>query len=352
MHRHGLRILLSVIIVAIVLAGGMIRPGAKEKAPMIWLNQTPPNFTLTDVGGKKVTLSQFRNKKTVVVAFWMPNAPASIPQLKELKKIVSDKTIAKKVKVLAITFAKEQTERDAAKKKFKDEKLNFTILFEKREDLSNVAAQFMVRGLPAFYVVNKKGKLATAAVNEVNGKVGGTPFKTVLKNIVNGKTIAGCSFKPEPNKDPQYKAVYGLVGKAAPEISAKDLSGKAQTLSSHEGKNNVVLVFWMPGCGHCRFELPQLKEYADKWGGKQKVKFITVNIDDRPDSKAAIKTFTDNFDIDFPVINDDGKIGGKYGVHSVPTLILVDKKGIIREAFVGEFSLPADVLHCEFGKMN
>ena len=266
---------------------------------------------------------------------------------------MSSNAAAKKVKVLAITFAKEQADRDAAKKKFKEENLNFTILFEKREDLSNVAAQYMIRGLPSFYVVNKKGKLATAAINEVNGKVGGTPFKTMLKNIVNGKTITGCSFKPEPNTDKAYKQVYDLVGKTAPEISARDMDGKTQTLSSFKGKNNVVLVFWMPSCGHCRFELPQLKEYADKWGGKQNVKFLAVNIKDDKESIDAARTFINNFDINFPVITDTGgKIGEKYGVFSVPTLLLVDKKGIIRQAFVGEFSLPADVLHCEFGNMK
>lgn len=69
----------------------------------------------------------------------------------------------------------------------------------------------------------------------------------------------------------------------------------------------VLVDFWAPWCGPCRQIAPMIDELA---GDNPEVKIGKVNIDDNPQAAQ------------------------KYGVSSIPTL-LVFKKGEVAETFVG-----------------
>ena len=319
----------------------------------LWFNKKAPNFTLTDTKNKKVSLKKYRNKKTVVIAFWSPEVQYSVGELAALEKIIRDSSLTKKVKVLAVTFGKEVSQRDAAKKKAKEAGLTSTILFEKKLDLSASAIVYMVTRLPTFYIVNKKGNLVSGAITSVLGSVGGKSFKDYLKDVVNGKKKEACAFKPERQTDRLYRDVYGMVGKKAPDFSATDTDGKKRSLSSYKGKKEVAVVFWSPGCGHCRRELPQISAFEKKWAKKQKVQVLAVCTRDKEQDKKDAKKFFDIADMNMPLIIDKGgKISSKFHIVGVPTMFLIDKNGVVQDAFVGEFSLVADILHCLFSKMK
>ena len=348
--RHFISIRSALVALLVVFA---LSTASAKAEPKLWFNSKAPNFTLTDTKGKKVSLKKYRNKKSVVIAFWSPDFQGSVGELAKLEKIIRDNKLTKKVKVLAVTFGKEVSQRDAAKKKAKEAGIKSTILFEKRTDLSASANVYMVTRLPTFFLVNKKGDLASGAITSVAGSVGGMSFKEYLKDVVDGKKMEACAFKPDRLSGSSYKSIYDMVGKKAPDFTAIDSKGKKRTLSSYKGKKEVAIVFWYPGCGHCRRELPQISDYEKKWAKKQKVQVMAVCIDDTANGEKDAIKFFDIAEIKYPLIIDKGgKVNSKYNVHSVPTMFLIDKKGVIQEAFVGEFSMVADILHCLFSKMK
>ena len=322
-------------------------PAAATPPPALWLNQPPPDFSLENTGGKKVSLSQFKGKNPVVVAFWHPQQDTSVKQLQELKKVLNDKAF-KNVKVLAITTGKEVKDRDAAKAKFKEAGLDFPILFEKRADASATPVTYTVSHLPAFFVVDKSGNLVSPGIGFLSEQVAGKSFKQFLKDALGGKALNACALAPPERLDEEpYKKLFGMMGKPAPDFSATDTDGVKQSLSFYKGKKNVLLIFFYPACPHCRREVPQLHLYNEKWARKQGVQLLAVNIDESAQSKTDAIKFFKLYDMKFPLINQNkDEVSGKYSVQSVPTLFLIDKKGVVRRVFVGEFDLPGDVIHC------
>jgi peroxiredoxin len=323
-----------------------------EKAPALWLNEPAPGFTLESADGKKISLNQFKGKNPVIVAFWHPQMDVSVQQLKELDKVLKDKAF-KDVKTLAVTFGKEVKDRDAARDAFKKAGLDFPLLLEKRTDASSTPVEYMVSYLPAFFIIDKKGNLAAPPVTLITEKINGKSFSALLKDALAGKKVNACDFAPEPRTDEPYKKLFAMIGKPAPDFSATDTSGVKQSLSYYKGKRSVLLIFFYPGCGHCRRELPQLHSYNEKWAAKQGVQLLAINIDGSDAAQTEAVKFFKLFGMKYPLINQ-GKnaINEKYGVNSVPTLFLIDKKGIVRNVFIGEFAMPGDVLRCLAGKMK
>ena len=126
-------------------------------------------------------------------------------------------------------------------------------------------------------------------------------------------------------------------GKPAPDFTAKDLNGKDISLSSLKGKV-VVVDFWASWCGPCRMVMPSIQEIHEKYG-----KDVAVLAVDTWDTKEACLNFLkESSQYTMPVLLDPAadKQGASiastlYGVHGIPTTIIIDKDGIVRTYAVG-----------------
>jgi len=119
------------------------------------------------------------------------------------------------------------------------------------------------------------------------------------------------------------------VGKPL-DIQFTAFDGRAVDLSKMKGK--VVLVdFWATWCGPCMGELPHVKEAYQKLHDKG---FEIVGISFDQDKSALEKTLKEK-EMTWPQFFDgDGwknKYGQEFGIHSIPTMWLVDKKGNLRD---------------------
>ncbi len=78
--------------------------------------------------------------------------------------------------------------------------------------------------------------------------------------------------------------------------------------------------------------MPGLQELAHKFQDRG-LEILSVNLGD-PANR--VRQFMDFRNYTFHVLLDqNGKVGNKYGVQALPTLVLVDKQGIVRWIRVG-----------------
>ncbi len=111
----------------------------------------------------------------------------------------------------------------------------------------------------------------------------------------------------------------------APDFTLKDIQGEKFTLSGQRGKP-VLLVFGTTWCPSCREEIPHLKDIYASYAKKG---LIMVNIDIQ-ESQDKVSRYADNNELPYRVLLDEnGDVAKTYGIRGVPSLILLDKDGMI-----------------------
>lgn len=118
------------------------------------------------------------------------------------------------------------------------------------------------------------------------------------------------------------------VGEAMPDIAMPTFAGDTISRSSVAGKP-VLLVFWNTWCPTCLRELPQIGKLAEKFSPKE-LTVVAINTG-LNDSESKARAFWKKHGYRFPVGFDHTfGIGQAFGIRGVPTVILVDAKGILR----------------------
>lgn len=112
-----------------------------------------------------------------------------------------------------------------------------------------------------------------------------------------------------------------------PDFSLYSSDGQLYNIRNLEG--NVILInFWATWCGPCRAEIPELNEVQKLYGNDN---FIVLGVS-ISDSKKALNDFKEIYDVNYPLLygrsEEIEKILIDYGgIFSVPTSILINKKG-------------------------
>jgi len=117
----------------------------------------------------------------------------------------------------------------------------------------------------------------------------------------------------------------------APDFTLRTLDGQEIILSKLRGKV-VLLDFWATWCGPCKESIPHLVQIYKTYQQKG-LEVIGMNVD-RGDVNG-VHRFVKSMDIPYPVIITPDEVGRNYGVAGIPTTILIDKQGKIRDKTVG-----------------
>ncbi|HEU5118616.1 MAG TPA: TlpA disulfide reductase family protein, partial [Isosphaeraceae bacterium] len=140
-----------------------------------------------------------------------------------------------------------------------------------------------------------------------------------------------------------------LVGKEAPEFSLTVLKGTNQTktVSKADLAGKVVLLdFWATWCGPCREELPEIQKLTESLAKDHpdKVAVIAVSEDRTPDDaplrdlvEASLKKLNVALapGVGQVALDPDQAVGEAFSVTGLPTIVLIDPKGVIQRVQVG-----------------
>lgn len=142
--------------------------------------------------------------------------------------------------------------------------------------------------------------------------------KAWLMRQVASTGLLNSEFSKTKNKDTASQEEINLSLKRddGSVVHTADLRGKV-----------VFINFWASWCPPCRAEYPSIQEFYEKYKSNPDIVFITVNLDDVPELGRAYmrdKNFT------LPFLVPAGNIPVSYFSGSLPTTVILDKKGQIQ----------------------
>jgi thiol-disulfide isomerase/thioredoxin len=110
------------------------------------------DFTLQDMGGKSVKLSDYKGKVVLLEfwASWCPPCRESVPGLEKLNKAYKDKGLV----ILAVSV--DQGGWDDVKLFIKDSGITYTVL----KGTDDVAVKYQVRSIPLSLLLDKEGNIS------------------------------------------------------------------------------------------------------------------------------------------------------------------------------------------------
>ncbi len=126
------------------------------------------------------------------------------------------------------------------------------------------------------------------------------------------------------------KAIAETLNKPAPAFAFVNLEGQTVSLESLRGKV-VVIDFWATWCGPCRMTMPLLQEFVER--KPEGVEFISMDVWE--DDTTKVRPFLADYGYTFNVLFGNADIASQYEVTGIPTLVIIDKDGVIRYRHVG-----------------
>lgn len=121
---------------------------------------------------------------------------------------------------------------------------------------------------------------------------------------------------------------HELLGRPAPDLVARGLSGENVRVSEYRGQV-VVVSFWSGSCNTCRAQLEALDRIGKTYGSAGLV-VLGVNLDD---NLARAEKFARSQDVDFQLLVSTAKATGReFGIDRLPMVLFIDRAGVLRVA--------------------
>jgi thiol-disulfide isomerase/thioredoxin len=154
------------------------------------------------------------------------------------------------------------------------------------------------------------------------------------KKLTDAKPVTGTSKLLDDDNMPRgiYAADAAPAKSAAPGSETRPTPALGAPFPEFRGKV-ILLDFWASWCGPCRSALPNLKRLQAVYGGAD---FVVISISE-DDDESAWHAFVSSHSMTWPQrLDSDGSFQSQFGVHALPTYVLVGRDGTVLQKFVGE----------------
>lgn len=122
-----------------------------------------------------------------------------------------------------------------------------------------------------------------------------------------------------------FEAKGPQINSLAPDFTTEDLLGNQISLSDFRNQKPVLLVFWATWCSFCAKELPDLKDFTQKYQNE-----IQVIVLPSGEVKSTVIDYVEKEKINFMVLLDEQrKVWDSYLVRGTPNHLLIDREGKI-----------------------
>lgn len=169
---------------------------------------------------------------------------------------------------------------------------------------------------------------ATAIVKQIRAmSVGAKVPITVTRAGVPVST--SITIEPRPDLDDMVK--HEVEGQPAPAFDAKVVRGAYSGKLADLAGNVVVLDFWATWCGPCMMTMPLLDAWQAKYAARG-LRVLGLSTETVPE----IEAFLADHKLAYTIAHDaNQKITTDFLVRGVPTLVVIDRKGVVRYFHLG-----------------
>lgn len=227
----------------------------KGNAPVNWIGQAAPDFTLTDLNGATVSLQSLRGKAVLINfwASWCGPCRAEMPHLEKLHREYKNRDV--------IILGIDDEEADVAQAYLKRYGYTFNSLIDAQKQASRL---YRISAIPQSFFITKDGKIAAHVL--------GTRLESALRDGIE-KALAWKIEEPAlKTAGVQAEPELETAALPAPKlVSPEDLSH-----FDHHPRTTVLVWKAVPGAAGYRVETDY--QYSGKWASEDRGMAYAVEV--------------------------------------------------------------------------
>jgi peroxiredoxin len=330
------------------------------------VNSPTPTFTLPDVYGKQVHLSDFKNKRNVILVFYSHYKDQLVNLMNDYDKfkqynaylvLISPSDEKNTKEFLKIAAAELSLRGRFLAKRDNTAKTPFPVLIDNERKVAKLYGVLGEEAIPSVFVIDKEGMLRFKYIGQDSTDSPPTEHLIEMLSIASTKKstpptsaavvvsaknkrelergamrrFASNAFRSSIDKYMNSLRIVKPEGMKLTDFTLKTLDGKDVSLSDYRGKI-VFLNFWTTWCPACRQEMPSMEKLYQKFKDKD---FVMLAVSLREKNKT-VEKFMEDYKLNFPALLDPkGRVGGAYLVTSIPTTYLISRQGEIIGKAIG-----------------
>jgi peroxiredoxin len=129
-------------------------------------------------------------------------------------------------------------------------------------------------------------------------------------------------------------SAFARAGRSAPTFTLPRVDGQGKVALADLRGKVVLLDFWATWCGPCTMMSKPLSDLYTEFQPSG-VEFVGINSDGPGVTAEEVLAHLKEHPAPYPIVLDDGEVGGRYNVVALPHMVVLGRDGAVRKIFMG-----------------